>query len=127
MRLFQIVEVAPHVGPTRGLLNATALVELIEPRVGIRLQDATELLQMPLRMFPFAIRRVGEPYRGRRPIARGTIIANVGPQSPRLGLALTRRDEVAPPYGSPGKFDESRTLCWKVIFPLFLRPGNGQV
>ncbi len=40
MRLFQIVELASDMRPTRGLLNATIFVELIEPGVGIGLQRA---------------------------------------------------------------------------------------
>jgi len=58
MRLLQIVELASAMRPTRGLLNATIFVELIEPGVGIGLQRATKLLQMPFRMFAFAIRRI---------------------------------------------------------------------
>jgi len=46
MRLFQIVELAPHMRPARSLLNAAIFVELIESRVGIGLQRATKLLQM---------------------------------------------------------------------------------
>ena len=56
MRLFQIVEVAPHMRPARGRLNAAIFVELIEARIGIGLQRATKLFQMLRGMFAFAIR-----------------------------------------------------------------------
>jgi len=38
VRLFQIVELAPHMRPTRGLIDALIFVELIESGVGIGLQ-----------------------------------------------------------------------------------------
>jgi hypothetical protein len=59
-RLIQIVQVAPHMRPARRLLNATVLIEPIESSVGIGLQRAAKLLQMPFGMFPFAIRRVSK-------------------------------------------------------------------
>ena len=90
VRLFQIVELAPHVRPARGLMNAAIFVELIEARVGIGLQRAAKLLQMLRGMLALAIRRVGKPHGGRGGVARRTIIANVGPQAPGLRLALAR-------------------------------------
>ena len=90
VRLFQIVEVTPHVRPARCVLNATIFIELIESRIGIRLQRAAKLFQMLRGMFAFAIGRVGEPNGGRGGVARRTIIANIRPQSPCLGLALAR-------------------------------------
>ena len=90
MRLFQIVELAPHVRPAGGLLDAPIFIELIEACVGIGLQRALKLLQMPLGMFAFAIRRIGKPDRGCGRIAGRTIIANISPQASRLGLALAR-------------------------------------
>jgi hypothetical protein len=56
MGLFQIVEVTPHMRPARGRLNAAILVELIEARIGIRLQRTAKLFQMLRWMFAFAIR-----------------------------------------------------------------------
>ena len=38
MRLLQIIEVTPHVRPTRRVLDANIFIELIESRIGIRLQ-----------------------------------------------------------------------------------------
>ena len=64
MRLFYIVEVAAHMCPACGWLDEAVFVELIESRVGIRLQRAVKHLQVPLGMFAFAIRRVSEPHRG---------------------------------------------------------------
>jgi hypothetical protein len=55
VRLLQIVEVTPHVRPARGLLDATIFIELIESRIGIRLQRAAKLFQMLRGMLAFAI------------------------------------------------------------------------
>src|SRR5260370_980772 len=79
VRLLQIVKLAPHMRPARGLMNEAIYVELIESRVGIGLQRAAKLAKMPLRMFPFAIRRVGKPHCGGGGVARGTVIANISP------------------------------------------------
>jgi hypothetical protein len=91
MRLLQIVEVTPHVRPARRVLDANICIELIESRVGIGLQRPAKLFQMLRRVLAFAIRRVGEPHGGRGGVARRTIIADIGPQASRLGLALARR------------------------------------
>jgi hypothetical protein len=55
VRLLQIIKLAPNVGPTRRFLNASILIKLIEPRIGIGLQCSSELAKMTLRMFSFAI------------------------------------------------------------------------
>lgn len=55
VRLFQIVELAPHMRPTRGLLDTPIFVELIESRIGIGLQRATKRFQMLRGMLAFAI------------------------------------------------------------------------
>src|SRR6266542_1161831 len=76
--------------PAGGLQHAAAFVYLVETGEGIGLQRAAELAQMLLRMFTTAIRRVSKPH-GRSLLAGGrTIIANIGPQPPRLRLALPR-------------------------------------
>ena len=73
--------------PSRRLLHAAALVNLVEPGEGIGLQRAAEIAQMLLRMFPAAIRRVRKPH-CRSFLAGGrTIIANISPQPPGLRLA----------------------------------------
>ena len=79
VRLFQIVKMTPHVRPARRWFDATIFIELIESRIGIGLQRTAKPFQMLRGMFAFAIRRVGEPYGGGGGVARGTIIANVGP------------------------------------------------
>jgi hypothetical protein len=50
VRLFQIVEVAPHVRPAGRLFDATIFIELIESCIGVRLQPTAKLLQMLRRM-----------------------------------------------------------------------------
>src|SRR5213593_4651620 len=62
-------------GPARRFLDAAVLVELVESGVGVGLQCAAELLQMPLGMLTFAIRRIRKPHRGRGLICCRTIIA----------------------------------------------------
>jgi hypothetical protein len=52
MGLDQIKELAAHMRHAGRFPDATPLIEWIEPGVGIGLQDARELSQMPLRMFP---------------------------------------------------------------------------
>src|SRR5487761_1763692 len=69
-------------------LNRAIFVELVETGVGIGLQDAAELRQMPLRMFSLAIRRVSEPRCGSGHQARGTVIADVDPEPCRFRPAV---------------------------------------
>jgi len=77
--------------PAGRFLDASGLVDLLEPRVAIGLQRARELSQVRLRMFAFTIRRVGEPYRCGRCVSRGTIIANISPQPPGFCFAVAGR------------------------------------
>jgi hypothetical protein len=63
---------------------------MMEPGVAISLQDATESTQMRSRMFASAIRREGKPHRRWRVVARGAIVANIGPQPTCFGFSRTR-------------------------------------
>src|SRR5271168_4516817 len=85
--LHQIEELAPDMRHARSFLYQAVFIELVEASVGVGLKDATEVCQVPLRMFSLAVRRVGEP--DCRSIERtgGAIVANVGPEPARLGLA----------------------------------------
>src|SRR5438132_777018 len=74
--------------PACRFLNAPVFVKLVESSVGISLQRAAELPQVPLGVLAFAIRRIGKPHGGRGLISCRTIIANIRPQPPRLGLAV---------------------------------------
>ena len=84
MRDVQIVKLPAHVRPAGRLLNASGFVDLVEPRVAIRLQRAREVAQVRLRMLALAIRRVGEPHRRRRRVSRGPVVAHIGPQPSRF-------------------------------------------
>jgi len=42
-------------------LYQAVFIELVEASVGVGLEDATEVCQVPLRMFALAVRRVGDP------------------------------------------------------------------
>src|SRR5947209_14436590 len=77
--------------PACRFLNAPVFVKLVESSVGISLQRAAELPQVPLGVLAFAIRRIGKPHGGRGLISCRTIIANIRPQPPRLGLAVADR------------------------------------
>src|SRR3974390_2133311 len=89
VRLLQVVELAPNVRPTSDFLNAAILfIELIESSIGVCLQPALKLPQMPLRMFALAIRGVREPNRRGRGVTRRAIIPHLSPQSSCLGLAM---------------------------------------
>jgi hypothetical protein len=61
----QIVKLPAHMRPASSFLNAPCLVDLLEPRVTICLQRALKLARVCLRVFPLAIRCVGEPLRWR--------------------------------------------------------------
>jgi len=52
----EIVKPPAHMRPTGRFLNVPCLVDLIEPRVTIRLQRPPKLTQVRLGMFPLAIR-----------------------------------------------------------------------
>src|ERR1700680_889623 len=90
MCLLQIVKLAPYMRPAPRFLDTPVFVELIESSVGVSLQRATKLALVTLGMFAFAIRRVGKPTCRRRRIPSRTIISNVRPQPPGLGLAIPR-------------------------------------
>ncbi len=88
VRLDQVIKLAANMRHARSFLNGSVLIELVKPGEGIGLQDTLKGGQMLLRMFSSAVGRVCEP--GCRHIqrSRGAIIANVGPETPRLGLAV---------------------------------------
>jgi hypothetical protein len=50
------------VGPARDFVEGAAAVEMMKTRIGIGLQRALEILQMPSRMFALAIFRVSTPH-----------------------------------------------------------------
>ena len=91
VRRHQVVKLSAHVRPAGRFLNASCFVDLIEPRVAISLQRSRELAQVCLRMFAFAIRRVGEPHCCWCRVSCGTIIANVGPQPAGFCFAVAWR------------------------------------
>ena len=62
VRFHQVVELAPDVGHAGRFLDRSVFIKLVEAGVGVGLKDALEVLQMPLRMFSLAVRRVGEPH-----------------------------------------------------------------
>ncbi|KVZ39170.1 hypothetical protein WL16_32205 [Burkholderia ubonensis] len=88
----QVVQFATGVGHAGRFLDSPALVKLGVAGKGIRLQHALEVRQVTLRVFTAAIRRIGKPDCGRFGRARGPIVAHVDPETPGLGLTITRRE-----------------------------------
>lgn len=78
MGLFKIVELPTHMRPASRFLNAATFVDLLEPRVTIRLQRSLELAQVRLRMFSLAIRCVGEPHRRWCLVSCRPVVASFG-------------------------------------------------
>ena len=91
MRLLQVVQLASDMDPARSFLNAVSFIKMVESGVSIGLQNAPKLLEVPSRMFAFAIRRVSKPHRRSRRVACWTVIPYIGPQTARFRLALARR------------------------------------
>ena len=72
--------------PARRFDHAAALVERVEPGIGVGLQDALEVAQAPLRMLALPVRRELVEHRGRIGPAEWSVIAEIGPEPRRLGL-----------------------------------------
>lgn len=87
-----IVKLAAGVSPAGGFLNGARGIQLSKNGVAVSLQDPAETLEMSAGMLPFAIRRIGKPYRGRCRVTRRSIIAHVRPQASRFGLAVAWRE-----------------------------------
>lgn len=91
LSLHQVIELAADVGHAGCFLNRAILVEPPESGIRVSLQNAAEAGQMPLWMFAFSIRRVGEPDGGRCGVASRTAVADIGPEPPDLRSAGARR------------------------------------
>src|SRR5665213_660993 len=79
LRFHQVVELAADVGHAGSFEDGTVFVELVEAGIGIGLQNALVVLQVPLRMLSLAIGRVGEPCGGSVLRSGRPIVANVSP------------------------------------------------
>src|SRR5262245_31847416 len=90
MRFKQIMKLPPDMCPTGNLNNLAILVKSIEACIPIGLQCSSIVAQVLERMLRLAIRRIGKPNGGRVRTSCRSVISNVGPQSPRLGLAVSR-------------------------------------
>ena len=83
-----LVELAPGMGPAGDLVDRSSFVQMVEAGVSVGLESALvepEVLAWPLAL---AVGRVGEPDGGRGRIARGPVVANVGPEPASLRLAV---------------------------------------
>ena len=76
-------QAASVIGP--GL--ATRLVEVVEPGIGVGLQDAGIAGQVPARVLGGAVARVAEHRRRRRRAGEGPVVAHIGPEPAGDGLA----------------------------------------
>jgi len=86
-----LMELASCMRPAGNFINCAVAVEMMEPCISIRLKATLEDLQMLPWMLALAIFRVREPDGRRGIFTRGPVIAHVGPESPGLGLAASRR------------------------------------
>jgi len=86
-----VEELAPDMGPAGGFGDPVAGEQLVEPGITVGVDDAAEVFEMALRVRTLAVGRV-EEQRRRRPLAgERPLVADIGPQSPGLGLACARR------------------------------------
>lgn len=83
-----VVELSPRVGMARSLANRAVGEQLVEARVGVRLQDAAEAGQMALGMNALPVGRVREPHGGRFRRTGPSFVAHVDPQPASLRLPL---------------------------------------
>ena len=87
----QHVELAPAVRPARRLGDragfSPGVIEIVEPGIGIGLQDAGIVGQVLARMLATTVARVVEQGRRWRRTAERPVIAHVGPKPARDGLA----------------------------------------
>ncbi|MNJ37967.1 hypothetical protein D3C77_328040 [compost metagenome] len=88
----EIAKFAAGVSPARGFLNGARDIQLGKTGIAVSLQDPAEALEMSAGMLPFAIRRVGKPYRRRCRVTGRSVVSHVRPQASRFGLASARRE-----------------------------------
>ena len=92
MRDVDLVELAPGVGPAGHFVDIAAFVKVMEAGVGVCLKRTLVEPEVLPRVLALAIRRVGEPYGGRGPIARRPVVADIRPEPSGPGLAVARRE-----------------------------------
>ena len=89
--LGQVKQLAAPVGPAAGLGDRSRLslgvVKVVEPRVGVSLQNAGILSQVLVGVLAPAVGRVVEQRRGRGRSGERAVVAHVGPQSTDGSLA----------------------------------------
>ena len=85
-----LVELAPRVRPASRFDDGSIFIELPEAGVGIGLEGSLVELQVLLRVFALAVGRVGEPHGWRGLVARGPVVADIGPEPSGLGPAAPR-------------------------------------
>src|SRR5690606_755625 len=83
-------EFAPGMRPAARLHDLPATVQSTIATIGVCLQDAAKALQVFLRSFAFAIRRVLIPDRRRSAAASRSIITHIGPQPPGASFTPPR-------------------------------------
>ena len=96
-----IEELASAMRPARDLgdrpvgaavaFGGALIIQRLEPGIAIRLQEATEVRQVPRRMFAAAIGAVEVDGRRRRGATEGPIVPHIHPEPPGLGPAETGR------------------------------------
>src|SRR5512144_2772025 len=90
----EVVELAPDVRPARhldgdGRLPLLRRVEVVEPGITVRLQQAAERAEVRPRMLALAIWAVAVAYRRWRRSGARAVVAQVDPQPAGFGAAAT--------------------------------------
>jgi hypothetical protein len=86
-----VEELAPGMRPARHFDDGVVPVDHVEPRIAVGLQDAAETAEMVRRMGAAAVGTVAVEGRRRCRAAPGTVVTDIDPQPPGLGLGGARR------------------------------------
>ena len=81
---------APEMRPAGDFADTASGIELLISGIAIGLEQASELLEIGLRMNAAAVRREAVPDQRRSARARCAVVDNVGPEPRLRGLAFTR-------------------------------------
>ncbi|KAF2174632.1 hypothetical protein K469DRAFT_686407 [Zopfia rhizophila CBS 207.26] len=89
--LGELEQFAPAMGPARCLGDraglASCFVEIVEPGISVRLQDPRVSGQVPVRVLGCAVPRIPEHRRRWCRPGKGPVVAHIGPEAGRDGLA----------------------------------------
>ena len=93
MRHMDVVELAPGVSPTRHFIDPPIAIQMVQAGIGVSLQGAGEVQQVPARMLSLALFRIREPDGRGSGLRRGADIAHISPEMTGFG-SFRRRSSV---------------------------------